>query len=110
MWLHHQDFVGNVRTWWGGYDFQGSPSDILASKLKALKEDIKKWNKECFGDVRIKKLDLMHELQRLEEKENQGLLTAEEKSYRLSTQAELEKTLLLDEVSWPQKSRVQWLK
>ena len=110
MWLHHQDFVGNMRTWWGGYDFQGSPSDILASKLKALKEDIKKWNKECFGDVRIKKLDLMHELQRIEEKENQGLLTEEEKSYRLSTQAELEKTLLLDEVLWRQKSRVQWLK
>uniref|UniRef100_A0A2N9GD74 Reverse transcriptase domain-containing protein n=1 Tax=Fagus sylvatica TaxID=28930 RepID=A0A2N9GD74_FAGSY len=52
----------------------------------------------------------MHELQRLEEKENQGLLTTEEKSYRLGTQAELEKTLLLDEVSWRQKSRVQWLK
>uniref|UniRef100_A0A2N9GUN7 Reverse transcriptase domain-containing protein n=1 Tax=Fagus sylvatica TaxID=28930 RepID=A0A2N9GUN7_FAGSY len=83
MWLHHQDFVGNVRNLWGGYDFQGSPSDILASKLKVLKEDIKKWNKECFGDVRIKKLDLMHELQMLEGKENQGLLTAEEKSYRL---------------------------
>jgi hypothetical protein len=94
MWLHHQDFVGNVRNWWGGYDFQESPSYILASKLKALKEDIKKWNKECFGDVRIKKLDLMHELQMLAGKENQGLLTVEEKSYRLSTQAELEKTVI----------------
>jgi hypothetical protein len=110
MWLHHQDFVGNVRNWWGGYDFKGSPSDILASKLKALKEDIKKWKKECFGDIRIKKLELMQELQRLEGKENQGMLTAEERSYRLSTEAELEKTLLLDEVSWCQKSRVQWLK
>ena len=110
MWLQHQDFVGNVRNWWGGYDFQGSPSYILASKLKALKEDIKKWNKECFGDVRIKKLDLMHELQMLDGKENQGLLTAEEKAYRVNTQSELEKTLLLDEVAWRQKSRVQWLK
>ena len=65
----------------------------MASKLKALIEDIKKWNKECFEDVRIKKLDLMHELQMLAGKENQGLLTVEEKSYRLSTQAELEKTV-----------------
>uniref|UniRef100_A0A2N9IY01 Reverse transcriptase domain-containing protein n=1 Tax=Fagus sylvatica TaxID=28930 RepID=A0A2N9IY01_FAGSY len=79
MWLQHQDFVGNVRNWWG-------------------------------GDVRIKKLELMQELQMLEGKKDQGLLTAEEKSNRLNTQAKLEKTLLLDEVSWRQKSRVQWLK
>ncbi len=46
----------------------------------------------------------------LEGKENQGLLTAEEKSYRLSTQAELEKTLLRDEVAWCLKLSVQWLK
>jgi hypothetical protein len=77
----------------------------LANKLKALKEDIKKWNKECFGDIRIKKLELMQELQWIKGKETQG-----QRSYRLCTQDELEKTLLLDEVSWRQKSRVKWLK
>ena len=62
MWLRHEDFTGNVRQWWESYDFQGSPSFVLASKLKMLKEDIKKWNKESFGNVHIKKLELMNEL------------------------------------------------
>uniref|UniRef100_A0A2N9GXN7 Reverse transcriptase domain-containing protein n=1 Tax=Fagus sylvatica TaxID=28930 RepID=A0A2N9GXN7_FAGSY len=86
------------------------PSFVLASKLKVLKEDIKKWNKESFGDVHIKKLELMKELQLLESKENQGLFTGENRVCRLNTQAELERTLLLDEVSWRQKSQIQWLK
>uniref|UniRef100_A0A2N9H476 Reverse transcriptase domain-containing protein n=1 Tax=Fagus sylvatica TaxID=28930 RepID=A0A2N9H476_FAGSY len=110
MWLRHEAFLGNVRQWWGSYEFHGSPSFVLASKLKVLKEDIKKWNREVFGDVHIKKLELMKELQQLEDKENQGLFTGEDRVQRLNTQAELERTLLLDEVSWRQKSRVQWLK
>ena len=100
MWLRHEAFTGNVRQWWGSYDFQGSPSFLLASKLKVSKEDIKKWNKESFGDVHIKKLELMKELQLLESKENQGLFTGEDRVRRLNTQLELERTLLLDEVSW----------
>ena len=107
MWLRHEDFTGNVRQWWGSYEFQGNPSFVLASKIKVLKEDIKKWNKESFGDVHIKKLELMKELQLLESKENQGLFTGDDRVHRLNTQAELERTLLLDEVSWRQKSRIQ---
>jgi hypothetical protein len=64
----------------------------------------------AFGDVHIKKLELMKELQLLESKENQGLFTMEDRARRLNTQAELERTLLLDEVSWRQKSRIQCLK
>ena len=74
----------------------------MASKLKVLKKDIKKWNRESFGDVHIKKLELMRDLQDLEAKENQGLFTGEDRVHRLNTQSELEKTLLLDEVSWRQ--------
>ena len=33
----------------------GSPSFILAQKLKALKGDLKKWNREEFGDLAFRK-------------------------------------------------------
>ena len=46
----------------------------------------------------------------LENTENQGLLTAEERLHRSDLQTELEKTLCLDEISWRQKSRIKWLK
>ena len=40
----------------------GSPSFILARKLKALKEDLKKWNKKVFGDLAFRKKCLLSEL------------------------------------------------
>jgi hypothetical protein len=36
--------VDRVRLWWASYTFQGSPSFVLAKKLKALKVDLKLWN------------------------------------------------------------------
>ena len=60
--------------------------------------------------MHIKKLELMEELQLLESKENQGLFIVEDRTCRLNTHVELERTLLLDEVFWRQKSRIQWLK
>jgi hypothetical protein len=47
--------VDKVCGWWSGYEFIGTPSFVLASKLKALKEDLKQWNKEVFGDVCYRK-------------------------------------------------------
>lgn len=42
MWLEAEGFVEKVRTWWADYPFDGTPSLIVASKLKALKTDLKK--------------------------------------------------------------------
>jgi len=36
-------------------------SFVLASKLKALKTDLKKWNEELFGNVERKKQILLEE-------------------------------------------------
>ena len=47
----------------------GSPSFVLAQKLKALKEDLKKWNKEEFGDLAFRKKCLLAELMGLDAKE-----------------------------------------
>ena len=44
-----------VQGWWSSYNFAGSPSFVLANKLKALKEDLKIWNCELFGDIHFKK-------------------------------------------------------
>jgi hypothetical protein len=35
MWLKSVGFVEQVQRWWESYDFQGLPSFVLASKLKA---------------------------------------------------------------------------
>jgi hypothetical protein len=35
MWLQEDGFMDRVRLWWASYSFQGSPSFVLAQKLKA---------------------------------------------------------------------------
>jgi hypothetical protein len=41
MWLKSEGFVDKVKQWWTSYQFQGSPSFILAHKLKALKANLR---------------------------------------------------------------------
>jgi hypothetical protein len=50
-----------VKQWYNSYHFQGSLSFILASKLKALKVYLNRWNEEVFGNVERKKI-LLKEL------------------------------------------------
>ena len=40
MWLKTDGFKDRVHSWWNQYSFSGTPSFVLAKKLKALKEDI----------------------------------------------------------------------
>ena len=42
MWLKADGFLERVCNWWGSYQFSGTASYVLANKLKALKEDLKK--------------------------------------------------------------------
>ena len=110
MWLKVPDFVARVRGWWSSYTFTGTPSFVLAQKLKALKGDLKVWNKEVFGDVGLKRQQLECELQALDEKESLSSLSSDERRMREDCRAELENVAHLEETSWRQKSRVLWLK
>ncbi|KAB1227941.1 hypothetical protein CJ030_MR1G013821 [Morella rubra] len=66
MWLKEEGFVERVRGWWSSYEFSGSPSFVLNLKLKAVKGDLKVWNREVFGVLHIRKLRLFSELSTLE--------------------------------------------
>ena len=71
-----------VRQWWNGYCFLGSPSFILACKLKAHKYDLKKWNKEVFGDLAFRKKCLLSELLDLDAREDLLGLLQEDQTHR----------------------------
>ena len=80
MWLKDEGFVERVRQWWNGCCFLGSPSFILAWKLKALKDDLKKWNKEEFGDLAFRKKCLLFEFLGLDAREDLLGLSQEEQT------------------------------
>jgi hypothetical protein len=109
MWLKSEGFVEQVKTWWLSYNFHGLPSYILASKLKALKADLKKWNEEVFGDVGKKK-ELLEGIRDLDVIAEDRDLVEEERMRKEDMSKELEKTFLFEEVSWRQKSRALWLR
>jgi hypothetical protein len=110
MWLKEEGFVDKVRDWWGSFSFEGSPSFVMAKKLQALKEEIKKWNTEVFGDVGVRTKAWVEELELLDSyKEGRGL-SEEEKERKRRLASELEASLLQEEICWRQKSRVRWLK
>jgi hypothetical protein len=110
MWLKAEGFVDRVRLWWASYHFQGSPSFIFTQKLKALKVDLKSWNDQEFGNVEFRKKMHMEELCTLDRLEEQQGLSSEEKERKCVVIRDLENSILQEEISWRQKSRVLWLK
>ena len=65
MWLKTEGFVDRVQFWWDRHSFKGTPSFVLAKKLKALKEDIMQWNRREFGNVECQKKQFLEELKKI---------------------------------------------
>ena len=55
MWLKVDGFKDLIRELCTSYVVSGSSSHCLVVKLKALKKDLKVWNKEVFGNVSFNK-------------------------------------------------------
>ncbi|KAL8515928.1 hypothetical protein ACS0TY_014579 [Phlomoides rotata] len=95
---------------WGSYEVEGWGGFVLKEKLKRLKADIKKWNKEVFGmiDEKIEKrkqvilkLDMIDETLGL--KENEISLRNEERA-RLFQDMKSKDSFIF------QKARCKWIK
>ena len=110
MWLKVEGFMDLVRGWWNGYHFVGSPSYVLACKLKALKGDLKHWNKHVFGDVSFKKKHLLSELLDLDLREGMQTLSLADSARRVEINADIEFLASMEEISWRQKSKALYLK
>ena len=110
MWLKVEGFVDLVRGWWNGYHFVGSPSYVLACKLKAFKGDLKHWNKCVFGDVSFRKKCLLAELLDLDLREGMHSLSSADSAIRVEIKADIEYLASLEEIYWRQKSKALYLK
>ncbi|RVX20225.1 Transposon TX1 uncharacterized 149 kDa protein [Vitis vinifera] len=110
MWLKIEGFKDLVKSWWNGYSVEGFSSHCIAEKLKALKKDLKKWNKEVVGNVSFNRAEALSRLQQWEAKENENALTPEDLEAKNLDLEEYKKWALLEETSWRQKSREIWLR
>ena len=88
----------------------GSPSFILAHRLKALKDDLKSWNKKEFGDLAFRKKCLLSELLGLDAREDMLGLLQEEQSRHILIKGDIAHLASLEEISWRQKSQILFVK
>jgi hypothetical protein len=72
--------------------------------------DLKKWNEEVFGNIDCNKNKLLDDLRELDVIEEARALDSEELAKKRAVSWELEAVLLMEEISWRQKSRILWLK
>ena len=98
MWLKVEGFVERVQQWWNGYCFVGCPSFILAKKLKALKFDLKRWNREELGDLAFREKSLLSELLGLDAIEEVRGLSNEEQTRPIQIKGDIEHLASLEEI------------
>ena len=108
MWLKDEGFIERVRSWWESYNVLGALSFVLANKLKLLKNDLKKWNVEVFGNAEDRMRKLWQELSDLEMIEDSRALLEEERLELV--RGELEKVTLMEEIYWRHKSKVLYIR
>ncbi|OVA06217.1 hypothetical protein BVC80_2757g1 [Macleaya cordata] len=73
------------------FQHKGSPSSILWQKLQALKDNIKKWNREELGNLNIKSQKLLQSIESLDRLEEIQQLDEAQLRQRLQDKVEYEK-------------------
>ena len=110
MWLKVEGVKDLLKHWWEGGSFSGSPSFILVEKLKFMKAKLKEWNRNTFGRVGYRKNLALEQVEYWDAKEKISRLSLEELEGRKEAREDYKKWVLLEEITWRQKSREMWLK
>ena len=110
MWLKVDGFIDLLRGWWQGIEVRGRASFRLAYKMKVLKHNIKVWNREVFGRLKVNKNSALQYLEYWDGVESVRSLTLAEAEQKKEAKDAFHKWVQMEEVHWRQKSRELWLK
>lgn len=109
-WMSHPSFLELVSNSWREGRIEGWGCYVFKEKLRRLKEALKVWNKEVFGDLDQKVVRLREELNTLDKKDDEGGLSEADKLVRSETSARLLLALKNRKSLLAQKAKIQWLK
>lgn len=82
MWFQHKSFKDSILSWWNQPQTQGWAAFRLQKKLLFIKEKLKIWNREVFGNIAQQKEILSQQIHHLDHKESDSGLTEEELGLR----------------------------
>ena len=73
-----EGFSNLIKKWWEEVEVEGFASFVFARKLKFVKQGLKKWNKEVFRDVMLRKYKMLDSVNALDmNEESSGLYNDE---------------------------------
>ena len=110
MWLKVEGFKDLITDWWQSFDFMGTHSYVMMEKMRALKVKLKAWNKEVFGNVEEQKKSALKNVALWDDMESRRPLSDGERQDRLGAMEDFKNWVIMEEISWRQKSREIWLK
>ncbi|RVW25038.1 LINE-1 reverse transcriptase-like [Vitis vinifera] len=94
----------------GPSPFRGTASYRLAAKTKELKQKLKVWNREVFGNLEGNKRAVLQQVNYWDSVESERSLSVEETELKKEAKESYKKWILLEESHWRQLSREVWLK
>ncbi|KAI8547959.1 hypothetical protein RHMOL_Rhmol07G0235800 [Rhododendron molle] len=97
---------------WNEFQVSGWAGFMILQKLKVLKDKLRVWNKEVFGDVKhaLQQTEAEAKLHQFEVIVEERQLTEVEKASRCKTKTEFWRLYHLTESMWRQKFQISWLK
>ncbi|RVW54250.1 LINE-1 reverse transcriptase-like [Vitis vinifera] len=110
MWFKDEGFKELIRSWWQGIEVRGSASFRLSAKLKDLKQKLKVWNREEFGNLESNKEAAIQQVEYWDRVEDEMSLSMEELTCKKEAKEDYAKWVDLEETHWRQTSRELWLK
>lgn len=79
-------------------------------KLRALEGTLKTWNREVFGDVKIKKKEIPKRIEEIDLKEGEGLMDPALREERDTLRGEYAEVIRKENMNWSQNMKVSWAK
>ncbi|XP_077249381.1 uncharacterized protein LOC143888877 [Tasmannia lanceolata] len=108
-WLENPLLEAQLVRWWSECVFEGPSDVVIGKKLRFIKGKLKEWDKEQkevdYGRKRI----LEDRLMEIHSLADSGLASAEDFEQQGRLIQEHKELLMLEEISWRQRSRVKWL-
>lgn len=100
MWLLHPGFVDMVKSWWEDLDAHDLLGQIFRLKLKGIRDRLRTWNKEVFGDIETRKKTCREHILRWDSlEEGEGLEDVERLAWK-DAQREFEMIIEMEEIMW----------
>ncbi|GLU22472.1 hypothetical protein SLE2022_385450 [Rubroshorea leprosula] len=109
-WSLHPEFNHLIEKLWSSFEVEGYWGFKCKEKLRRLKQHLKKWNKEVFGNIDSQLEQAMKKVDFVDRKCEDQDLSEEDVLKRKDGFEELWLCLKKKESLWRQKSRVTWIK